>query len=178
MIKQKKDEEIIRNRKKRTTLEKLTMQLEGINQKVLVKEGRLKRYRQRVKQYRQNRKFQNNERTFYQQLGGDDTKTYQQQDAKETQRFWTKLWQAKNIRKRLNGLDKQYDKRTRRTWRRPESGNTHRTTQKKKNTKKDIKLENAWTWSYLPNPSARAGYDTRSIFKRSLTGLNSEFSFS
>ena len=32
--------------------------------------------------------------------------------------------------------------------------------------------------TYLPNPSARAGYDTRSIFKRSLTGLNSEFSFS
>ena len=32
--------------------------------------------------------------------------------------------------------------------------------------------------SYLPNPSARAGYDTRSIFKRSLTGLNSELSFS
>ena len=28
------------------------------------------------------------------------------------------------------------------------------------------------------NPSARAGYDTRSIFKRSSTGLNSEFSFS
>ena len=28
------------------------------------------------------------------------------------------------------------------------------------------------------NPSARAGYDTRSIFKLSLTGLNSEFSFS
>ena len=28
------------------------------------------------------------------------------------------------------------------------------------------------------NPPARAGYDTRSIFKRSLTGFNSEFSFS
>ena len=28
------------------------------------------------------------------------------------------------------------------------------------------------------DPSARAGYDTRSIFKQSLTGLNSEFSFS
>ena len=28
------------------------------------------------------------------------------------------------------------------------------------------------------DPSARPGYDTRSIFKRSLTGLNSEFSFS
>ena len=33
-------------------------------------------------------------------------------------------------------------------------------------------------WYYLPTPSARAGYDTRSIFKRSLTGLNSEFSLS
>ena len=32
--------------------------------------------------------------------------------------------------------------------------------------------------TYLPNPYARAGYDTRSIFKRSLTGFNSEFSFS
>ena len=31
---------------------------------------------------------------------------------------------------------------------------------------------------YLPNPSAWVGYDTRSIFKRSLTSLNSEFSFS
>ena len=28
-------------------------------------------------------------------MGGDDTKTYQQPDAKETQRFWTKIWQPK-----------------------------------------------------------------------------------
>ena len=34
------------------------------------------------------------------------------------------------------------------------------------------------TVSHLFHPSARAGYDTRSIFKRSLTGFNSEFSFS
>ena len=33
-------------------------------------------------------------------------------------------------------------------------------------------------YSYLPALSARAGYDTRSGFKRSLTGLKSEFSFS
>ena len=32
--------------------------------------------------------------------------------------------------------------------------------------------------SIFTNPSARAGYDTRSIFERSLTGFNSEFSFS
>ena len=38
-------------------------------------------------------------------------------------------------------MNKQYDKKTRRIRRRPSSGNTHRTTQK--DTKKDIKLENA-----------------------------------
>ena len=35
-----------------------------------------------------------------------------------------------------------------------------------------------YVWYYLPTPSDRAGYDIRSIFKRSLTGLNSGFSFS
>ena len=32
--------------------------------------------------------------------------------------------------------------------------------------------------SIFTNPSSQTGYDTRSIFNRSLTGLNSEFSFS
>ena len=36
---------------------------------------------------------------------------------------------------------------------------------------------NVFILSIFTNPSARAGYDTRSIFKQSLTGLNSEFSF-
>ena len=76
MIKQKKDAGIIRNRKEKPTLEKLTIQLEEINQKVLAKEGRLNRYRQRVKQYRQNRTFQSNEKKFYQQLGRDDNEIY------------------------------------------------------------------------------------------------------
>ena len=49
-----------------------------------------------VKQYRQNRTFLNNERKFSQQFGGSDTKTYQQPDVKETERFWTKkIWQPK-----------------------------------------------------------------------------------
>ena len=42
-------------------------------------------------------------------------------------------------------------------------------------TKERADIENEILFS---NPSARAGYDTRSIFKRSLTDLNSEFSFS
>ena len=48
------------------------------------------------------------------------------------------------------------------------------------------RLSNQYTWHYtvwqenklvaiFTNPSARAGYDTRSVFKWSLTGLNSEF---
>ena len=94
MVKQK-DRGICRNRKEKTTREKITVQLEEINQKVLAKEKRLKRYRQRVKQYRQNRTFQNNERKFYQHLGGHNTKTSQQPDAKETERFWTKIWPPK-----------------------------------------------------------------------------------
>ena len=65
-IKQKKDAGICWNKKEKATQEKITVQLEEINEKVLAKKGRLKRYRQRVKQYRQNRTFQNNERKFYQ----------------------------------------------------------------------------------------------------------------
>ena len=48
MIKQKKDARICGNRKEKATREK-AVQLEEINQKVLAKEGRLKRYQQRVK---------------------------------------------------------------------------------------------------------------------------------
>ena len=63
---------------------------------MLAKEGRLKRYRQRVKKNTDNTGLsKNNERKFYQQLVGSDTKTYQQPDAKETERFWTKIWQPK-----------------------------------------------------------------------------------
>ena len=93
VVTQTKNTEI--NRKEKTTQEKLTEQLEEIHQNILAKEGRLKRYRRRVKQYRQNRTFQNNERKFYQQLGGDDNKIHQQPNAKETERFWTKIWQPK-----------------------------------------------------------------------------------
>ena len=41
----------------------------------------------------------------------------------------------------------------------------------------EFSLTSPWLVIFT-NPSARAGYDTRSIFERSLAGLNSEFSFS
>ena len=46
---------------------------------------------------------------------------------------------------------------------------------KKVKSMKEGKKEKMGAIILFTNPSARAGYDTRSIFKRSLTGLNSEF---
>ena len=45
-------------------------------------------------------------------------------------------------------------------------------------TSTDKTRKNGFVLIIFTNPSARAGYDTRSIFKRGLTGLNLEFSFS
>ena len=50
MIKERKDAGTCRDKKAKATQEKITIQLDEINQKVLAKEGRLKRYRQKVKQ--------------------------------------------------------------------------------------------------------------------------------
>ena len=61
------------------------------------------------------------------------------------------------------------------------SGGTVSSFEKKRDDKKEDELlktqEKARVHIYQP-PPARAGCDTRSIFKRGLTGLNSEFSFS
>ena len=59
------------------------MQLEENNQKMLMKEGRLKRYRNRVKQYKQNLLFNNNEREFYQNVVGECPMKNQQPDENE-----------------------------------------------------------------------------------------------
>ena len=47
-------------KKKATQQVKQTIQHEEISQEQPAKEGRLKRYRDRIKEYRQNRTFQNN----------------------------------------------------------------------------------------------------------------------
>ena len=140
MLKQK-DPGICGKRMEKTTRENITVELEVINQKVLAKERRLKRYRQRVKKYRQKRTLQNNKRKYYQQLGGHDTKTYQQPDAKLTEIFWTKIWQPKKQNEKAEWKNDMT--KIRRSWGRPERGNTHQITQK--DTQKDIKLENART---------------------------------
>ena len=50
--------------KKRKQQTRLTILLEKLNQKTLVKERKLRRYQNMVKQYKQNRTFQNNEKKF------------------------------------------------------------------------------------------------------------------
>ena len=51
-----------KRKKSDTTNKKTNNKLEDINQKVLVKEAKLKKYQDRIKPYRQNRTFQNNEK--------------------------------------------------------------------------------------------------------------------
>ena len=53
-MKQRKNAGTCRDKEEKATQEKITIQLEEINQKELPKGERLKRYRQKVKQYRQN----------------------------------------------------------------------------------------------------------------------------
>ena len=138
MIKQRKDAGICRNRKEKTTQEKITIELEEINQKVLAKEGKSKRYWQRVKQYRQNRTFHNKEHSI---------NNWEEMTQKHTNNRMQKKPNNLGLKygnQRKSWRDKQYDKKTRTTRRRPESGKTHWLTQN--NTKKNIKLENARPW--------------------------------
>ena len=87
-------------RTKRKKQHKKKWQLEQINQKELAKDGRLKDIEIKVKQYRKNRTFQNNEKKFYLQIGGDDKKKYQQPDAREAKQFWRKKWQPREYTKK------------------------------------------------------------------------------
>ena len=55
MTKQRKNAGICRDKKEKGNTKKITTKLVELKQNILAKEGRLKRYRQRLKQYRQNR---------------------------------------------------------------------------------------------------------------------------
>ena len=65
----------------------LIIQVEEINQNIEAKEEELKRYWNRVMKRKPNRIFQNNERKFYHQVGGECTGTNQQANAKEGKQF-------------------------------------------------------------------------------------------
>ena len=75
MLKQVKNVRLCSDKQKKARRFEQNILLEETNQKVLAKEGRLKKYQGRTKQYRQNKTFQNNERKLYQQVGGEWAKT-------------------------------------------------------------------------------------------------------
>ena len=95
--------------------------LETIRQRMIAKEGKLKRYRNGINQYNQNRTFQNNEGRFYQQLnwqiGG---KEQEKSNAEEAKRFWSDIWDnpkehksdakwLKDLREELCAIEQQED---------------------------------------------------------------------
>ena len=129
MIRQRKNAGTYWDKKEKATQVKKKIQLKKINRKVLVKEARLKRYRNRIKQYRQYRTIQNNEKKILlASSGGDRTKTYQQLDDKETIQFWSKIWQRREHNRKPEWIS-NIGKELKRTQRRTEGENTHRFTQ-------------------------------------------------
>ena len=79
-----------------------------------------------------------NERKFYQQVGVECTKTYQQPDTKEAKQSWSKIGEQKNR------MDKQKGIRVTRIWRRPQVENTLQFTWS--NSQKTTKLEIVRPW--------------------------------
>ena len=66
----------------------------------------------RVKLYKQNKTFQNNERNFYQQVGGSSAKTNQQPEIKELKQFWNKIWRKKEHDRNtqwINNMKKEFE---------------------------------------------------------------------
>ena len=61
---------------------------------MIAKEGKLKRYRNRINQHNQNRNFQSNEGRFYQQLNGKiGVREQETLNAEEAKRFWSDIWE-------------------------------------------------------------------------------------
>ena len=53
----------------------------------------------------QTKTFENNERIFYQQVGGECSKTYQEPGAKEAKQFWSKIWGQKEHNRKANWIN-------------------------------------------------------------------------
>ena len=61
----------------------------------MVKEGRHKKYRDRVKQYKQNKTFQNNGRKYYLEIGGECARMQRKQN-----NCGVKYWNRRIIREK------------------------------------------------------------------------------
>ena len=99
-----------------------------------------------VKQYRQNRTTKENSTDNWEMTRKHTSNRLQKKPNDLWLKYGKKKKQKKKKTQRNGRINKQDDKRIRRTRRRPKSGNTHRFTQNVKTTLKDIKLDNARPW--------------------------------
>ena len=77
-------------KRKATRQLKQKIQFEEINKKVVAKEGRLKRYWDRIKQYRQYRTFQSNEKILWDINGSPNLgQTTRSRDSQQKKKKWT-----------------------------------------------------------------------------------------
>ena len=94
-IVKQKDHGICGNRIQRTKREKNNCTTWGNKPESSGERREIKEILTKCKTIQTKQDIPKNEKIFYQQLGGHDTKTYQQPDVKETEEFWTKIWQPK-----------------------------------------------------------------------------------
>ena len=83
---------------------------------------------------------------FYQRVGGDCTKTYQQPDDKETKQFWGKIWQPREHNRKakwINNLGKELERLKEGPKAKIFIDSLWVT------LKKNTKLENSWLWWYI-----------------------------
>ena len=81
----------------------MTIQLEEINQKVLAKEGKLKRYRARVKQYKQNRTLKKTRKNSTDMQGDIARRHTNRLMQGKQKKFGAKYDNQDNITKKPNG---------------------------------------------------------------------------
>ena len=125
---------------KKATQGKITIKLEEINQKVLAKEGRLNKYRQRVNNTDKtglSKTAKENSTNKWDEMSRKHINNQMQGKLKDLGRKYGN--QKHNERTKWKNNMKKIIRRARR---KPKSGNTHRFTQK--GTKTNTKLENSW----------------------------------
>ena len=68
--------------------------IEELNQRIIAKGAKIKRYSDRIDQYRQNRLFENNQKLLFEQLEGIERGNEETPQAQEAVDFWKGIWES------------------------------------------------------------------------------------
>ena len=66
--------------------------IEELQQKMLAKNAKVRRYQQRIEQCRQNRNFYFDQKKMCAEFNGDGVRPSDVPNAKESKRFWCDIW--------------------------------------------------------------------------------------